>query len=81
MDHALDTAATGPKWLSDGFTAAEANKILGRTGEPFWQDESYDHWVRNRYELQTIIRYVGRNPVSAGLDANQAWPALNEAET
>ncbi|HZM09909.1 MAG TPA: transposase [Candidatus Limnocylindrales bacterium] len=24
-----------------GFSAREANKILGRTGEPFWQAESY----------------------------------------
>jgi hypothetical protein len=26
-----------------GATAREANKLLGRTGEPFWQKESYDH--------------------------------------
>ena len=24
------------------FTAREANRILGLTGQPFWQDESYD---------------------------------------
>ena len=30
-----------------GVTAREANIALGRTGEPFWQKESYDHWVRN----------------------------------
>ena len=29
-----------------GHTAREANRLLGRTGEPFWQRESYDHWVR-----------------------------------
>jgi putative transposase len=29
-----------------GYTAREANKLLSRTGEPFWQKESYDHWVR-----------------------------------
>ena len=29
-----------------GATAREANRLLGRTGEPFWQKESYDHWVR-----------------------------------
>ncbi len=28
-------------------SAREANRILGRTGQPFWQDESYDHWVRS----------------------------------
>jgi putative transposase len=26
-----------------GATAREANRILGRTGETFWQAESYDH--------------------------------------
>ena len=50
-----------------GFTAREANKILGRTGQPFWQDESFDHWVRNRDELNRTIRYIERNPVFAGL--------------
>ena len=30
-----------------GYTAREANRLLGRTGEPFWQRESYDHWVRD----------------------------------
>lgn len=58
-----------------GFTAREANKILGRTGERFWQDESYDHWVRNEKELQKIIAYIERNPVSAGLaDRIEDWP-------
>src|ERR687898_582185 len=28
------------------FSARQANALLGRTGQPFWQDESYDHWVR-----------------------------------
>jgi len=50
-----------------GFTAREANKILGRTGQPFWQDESFDDWVRNRDELNRTIRYVDRHPVFAGL--------------
>ena len=26
------------------YTAREANRLLGRTGEPFWQAESYDHF-------------------------------------
>jgi putative transposase len=32
-------------------SAREANLILGRTGQPFWQDESYDHWVRDAKDL------------------------------
>jgi type I restriction enzyme R subunit/putative DNA methylase len=34
-----------------GVTAREANRILGRTGETFWQAESYDHWVRDETEF------------------------------
>jgi REP element-mobilizing transposase RayT len=44
-----------------------ANALLNRIGEPFWQSESYDHWVRNDREFDSIIRYIHRNPVSAGL--------------
>lgn len=35
-----------------GVTAREANRILGRTGETFWQAESYDHWVREKPNLE-----------------------------
>jgi REP element-mobilizing transposase RayT len=50
-----------------GFTAREANRILGRTGEPFWQRESYDHWVRDEAELSCIRKYIENNPVKAGI--------------
>ena len=49
------------------FSARQANAILGRSGQPFWQDESYDHWVRGPDELQKIVRYMEENPVAAGL--------------
>lgn len=52
-----------------GFTAREANKILHRTGKPFWQVKSFDRWVRNEEEFNKIIRYIEGNPVSAGLAA------------
>jgi REP element-mobilizing transposase RayT len=52
-----------------GVTAREANRILGRTGECFWQAESYDHWVRNDAELRRIRKYIENNPVRAGLVA------------
>jgi len=56
------------------FSARQANVILGRTGRPFWQDESYDHWVRSPVELQKIVRYMEQNPVAAGLvDAAENW--------
>jgi len=49
-----------------GFTARRANQILGRSGKPFWQQESFDHWARTRDELERIVRYVELNPVKAG---------------
>ena len=55
-------------------TAWDANSILGRFGT-FWQDESYDHYVRDGEELARIVYYVLWNPVKAGLVAEwDAWP-------
>jgi REP element-mobilizing transposase RayT len=54
------------RWLK-GRTGRVANELLGRTGKPFWQDESFDHWVRTDGELQELIEYVEDNPVKAGL--------------
>lgn len=48
-----------------GASAREANRILGRTGHPFWQAESYDHWVRNDCEWVRIATYIEQNPVRA----------------
>jgi putative DNA methylase len=61
------------RWLK-GRTSRVANRILGRTGTPFWQDESFDHWVRSAGELQFLIEYVEDNPVKAGLvEAKKQW--------
>lgn len=51
------------------YTATRANEILRRSGE-FWQDESYDHVIRNEAELEKIVKYVAYNPVKAGLVKN-----------
>jgi REP element-mobilizing transposase RayT len=48
------------------FTGRAANKVLGSSG-PFWQDESYDHLVRDKQEFDRIVRYTENNPVRAGL--------------
>lgn len=57
-----------------GFTARKANHVLGRKGH-FWQDESYDHVVRNEDELKRIVDYVLYNPAKAGLtDDFENWP-------
>ena len=52
-----------------GATARFANGILDRTGRHFWQDESFDHWVRNDAQFLRIKNYIERNPVKAGLVA------------
>ncbi|HKP67974.1 MAG TPA: hypothetical protein VJV05_01745 [Pyrinomonadaceae bacterium] len=49
-----------------GYTAREANKILGRSGQ-FWDAESYDHEVRNGIAFRRIEKYILNNPVKAGL--------------
>jgi REP element-mobilizing transposase RayT len=49
------------------FSARQANAILGRTGQPFWQDESWDRWVRCPEELERIVEYIEENPLAAGL--------------
>jgi putative transposase len=56
------------------FTARECNRLLGREGT-FWQDESYDHCVREEDELERVIFYVEQNPVRAALAAApEEWP-------
>jgi REP element-mobilizing transposase RayT len=62
------------RWVK-GSTARKANLVLAQTGEPFWQAESFDHWVRNPDELEKIVRYIESNPVTAGLaGAPELWP-------
>jgi putative transposase len=70
--HVLVTpSVVATQWLGPlkGFTAHEANRRLGRTGQPFWQGESYDHLVRSGDEAERIQRYIENNPVKAGLVA------------
>ena len=40
----------------------------------FWQDESYDHWVRNGPELEKKARSIEWNPVRAVLAVVQCAP-------
>ena len=51
-------------WKS--FTSHGANRILSRAGQ-FWQDESYDHLIRNNEDFWHCIAYTLENPVKAGL--------------
>ena len=51
-------------WKS--FTAHAANQLLSRSGK-FWQDESFDHIVRDETHLRRFERYILENPTMAGL--------------
>jgi REP element-mobilizing transposase RayT len=50
-----------------GGSARASNLVLNRTGKPFWQDESFDHWIRDQQSFEKIRDYIERNPVSANL--------------
>jgi REP element-mobilizing transposase RayT len=52
-----------------GQTARQANRLLGRTGQPFWQPESGHRWVRDERERQRIAAGIESQPVKAGLAA------------
>jgi hypothetical protein len=59
-----------------GYGARQANPLLGRTGQPFWQNESYDHLVRDGEGFRRIEEFpwsgaAGRG--GSGGDPPQAW--------
>ena len=67
----LVTPATGwdlsgilHSWKS--FTANRINRAVDRRGT-LWQEESYDHIVRDEEELAAYERYIVDNPAKAGL--------------
>jgi hypothetical protein len=49
-----------------------ANKLLGRAGKPFWQEEYFDRLVRSASECKQIRHYLELNPVRPGLVAHPA---------
>ena len=49
-----------------GITAKRANTMLALTGWPFWQEESYDHLVRNGGAFDKIRRYIEGESRSRG---------------
>jgi putative transposase len=69
------------------YTAKLANEMLGLTGQPFWQKESYDHLVRNHAEGERVRSYIEQNPVRAGLVreageyrwSSAGWPTRTSA--
>jgi len=66
MEHRLSEILHS--WKS--YSSNQANQFLGRSGA-FWQDESFDHIVRNEQQLERFGRYIEENPVKAGLRAGE----------
>ena len=50
-----------------GVSAKECNALLGQTGQPFWQEESFDHIVRSQAQFDRFVRYIADNPIKAKL--------------
>lgn len=67
----IEPKASAPKITQfvKGVSAKRANGFLMRTGRPFWQDESFDRWVRASKERDNTILYIEFNPVRANLVA------------
>lgn len=126
LDRALDTAASGPRWLEDStvaqsvvtalrfgeqqldlynilayclmpnhvhlvleplttlsrinhaireITGRNANQILRRAHQPFWHEDSYEHWLWDAAERDRMVAYTERDPVTAGLVREpEEWP-------
>jgi REP element-mobilizing transposase RayT/Fe-S-cluster containining protein len=56
------------------FTAKEANRLLGRSGQ-YWQEDYFDRFIRDEKHFEDAVNYIEGNPVAAGLCARiEDWP-------
>ncbi|RYG21387.1 hypothetical protein EON82_18925 [bacterium] len=53
------------------------NRAIGRRGR-LWQNESFDHLVRNEVRLERFTKYVLDSPLKAGL---HDWPFVGSRDT
>jgi REP element-mobilizing transposase RayT len=49
-----------------GASARRVNQVLESCG-PLWQEESFDHAIRNEESMEQKIGYIRQNPVRRGL--------------
>ena len=52
------------------FTAGQINRALGGHGR-FWQEESFDHFVRSPEQFAALQVYIAENPKKANLRAGE----------
>jgi putative transposase len=50
-----------------GSSSREANRLLNRSGSPFWAKDYFDRRIRDRDHEGRVTRYIENNPVKAGL--------------
>ena len=55
-------------WKS--YSAQQINRVIGQTGK-LWQEEYYDHMIRDHDDLGHCVNYTIQNPGRAGL---KDWP-------
>ncbi len=48
-------------------TANRGNALLGNPRGPFWNDDSHQRPVRDRFDFDQLQKYIRNNPVKAGL--------------
>jgi putative transposase len=53
--------------LIKGRSSRFSNLLLDRTGNPFWDDEYHDRYIRNFRHFVSAVDYVKNNPVKAKL--------------
>ena len=64
-----------------GMSARSVNKLLNTSG-PIWQEESFDHTLRNDESLKEKLEYIRQNPVRKGLAASpEDYPWLWQCGT
>lgn len=50
-------------------SAIAINKMIGRSGQPFWQHNYYERIIRNENKLRNIRQYIHDNPQKWDQDA------------
>ena len=63
-----DLVAQCDSWLH--YTARQINLVLGRKGK-FWQQEPFDHLVRNPDQYEYLRSYIAKNGTKANLREDQ----------
>ncbi len=54
-------------------SAIQVNRLLSRSGQPFWQRNYYEHTIRNEESLNRIREYIATNPLRWELDRENPW--------